>query len=125
MKRKKKDNKRIAYFAFGALFVIIVGAIVLSTIKNGSDIISENFLSASRILKIESVEGDKVKIFNGENAAIKSSEISFYMNNAGIRCFDIRDLDPGKPVECTLESKCQKGDVLKITYPGKSIEYAC
>src|SRR3990167_10111354 len=74
---------------------------------------------------ITSIQGDKVKLFNNEGVMIKSQDISFNLNGGGIICSGFRDFEPYKYMECTLEARCQAGDVLTITYPGRSISYNC
>lgn len=114
-----KKNNKIVYLAIGAV-VIVVAILFLSLGKNGADL----FLPAET-LKIENIDGSSLKIFNGEDVVIKSSDISFFINNAAIMCSGIKDLDPKKSAECTLEARCQKGDALKISYSGKNVEYNC
>jgi hypothetical protein len=132
-KSAKKSDNRIVYIAVGA--VAVIAAILFLSSGNSPTDGAEATTSTippstapetlSGNLRIESIEGDKLKIFNNENTVIKSSDISFFINNAAIRCSGTKDLEPQKVMECTLEARCQKSDILKITYSGKSIEYSC
>ncbi len=135
MKTKKKDN-RTAYLAIGVLAIIVMAIIFSSSEKSNFESFTSTTIKsdtgatqstgiAQGNLRIESIEGDRLKVFNGEDFVIKSSDISFFINNAAIRCAGIKDLEPKKLAECTLEARCQTGDVLKITYSGKGIEYNC
>lgn len=125
--KTKKDNRKFVYLAVIVLIIIISGFFLFFSGSSSvsGNLISSNVVASKTALEIESVEGDKVKIFNGEDTAIKTSDISFFINGAGIICSGIRDIEPNKSAQCTLEARCQKGDVLKITYSGKSIEYNC
>ena len=125
--KRKKNNRKFVYLAIVVLIIIISGFFLFFS---GSSSISGNLISSNVVapkpaLKIESVEGDRIKMFNEGNTIIKTSDISFFINDSGIICSGIRDMEPNKATECTLESRCQKGDVLKITYSGKSVEYNC
>ncbi len=135
-KSAKKSDNRIVYIAVGT--VAVIAAILFLSSGNSatgdgveattstippSRAVPPETLSGN--LRIENIEGDKLKIFNGEAVVIKSSVISFFINGAAIRCSGTKDLEPQKVMECTLEARCQKGDVLKITYSGKSVEHTC
>lgn len=125
--KTKKDNRKFVYLAVVVLIVIISGIFLFFSGSSSisGNLISSNVVAPKTALKIESVEGDRVKMFNEGNTIIKTSDISFFINGSGIICSGIKELEPKKSAECTLESRCQKGDVLKITYSGKSVEYNC
>lgn len=137
MKAKKSKDNRAAYLAIGILAIVVIAIIFSSSEKGNADsftpstiksdirTVQPTSMTQSGNLRIENIEGDKLKVFNGENVVIKSSDISFFINNAAIRCAGIKDLEPKKSAECTLEARCQKGDALKISYSGKGIEYNC
>ena len=138
MKAKKsarKSDNRIAFVAVGAV-AVIAAVLFLSSNQVTGDVVeaTTSTIPPSRAvppetlsgnLRIENIEGDKLRIFNGEDVIIKSSVISFSINGAAIRCAGVKDLEPQKAMECTLEARCQKGDILTITYSGKGAERTC